>query len=572
MKYIETLKYAHELEGKLRIQRQEIEKLQYLTQFMIMNQQKREDMISHLFEENRRLKDTLEKNQRALLKVKNINLIPAPSLVRKKSCESSQKSAGILKEKKDRICFESSLSEMPVLNNGSNVNIITNTLTNIQGANRQRNSIKKGGSRTYRVFDENSLTAHQHILNMNLSAKAEKLLYEDNEYVTTLGPIIAEQDVFIDYVANNDISNLIVLFDALTGLFNEHKSLHNLIFRLKKIIKASNVMTSSLILAESIEKIVDETVEFLECDRATVFILDEKKEELWSKVAKGSDFTIRIPMDKGIVGHVVVSGKSVNILDAYSDERFNKNVDLKSNYRTKTILCSPIVDINNRVTGAIQAINKINGSFSKDDEGLLEILANIAGVILRNSLHYDEQLLFQNNLRHILKNGIRLNSIFSFDQLIPHAERVLRNTMNVDQARIYLLNKEEGVLVHFNETDREFFDCRSGIVGYVVRTREVESIANAYSHPLFNGQIDIETTLPIICMPIIQDEDKEVVGAFEVLNPKGLQSSIIKQKSKISGVEYEILQFFRLQLAQIIANIMEWDKMKGVNMLSQKKK
>lgn len=163
--------------------------------------------------------------------------------------------------------------------------------------------------------------------------------------------MIEEQDIFIDFVSSSDISTLVHFYDNLIGMFNEHKSLHFLIYRLKKIIKAANVMTSSLILAESIEKIVDETIEFLECDRATVFILDEKKEELWSKVAKGSDFTIKIPMNTGIVGHVVKSSKSINIIDAYSDERFNKAVDLKSNYKTRSILCTPILDISNRVTG-----------------------------------------------------------------------------------------------------------------------------------------------------------------------------------------------------------------------------
>jgi GAF domain-containing protein len=51
----------------------------------------------------------------------------------------------------------------------------------------------------------------------------------------------------------------------------------------------------------------------------------------------------------------------------------------------------------------VQAINKNGGFFTKDDEGLLLILSQLAGVVLRNSLQYDEQLLFHNNLRHILK-------------------------------------------------------------------------------------------------------------------------------------------------------------------------
>lgn len=188
------------------------------------------------------------------------------------------------------------------------------------------------------------------------AAKAEQLLYEDNQYVTAIRPIIEEQDIFIDYVAKGDISTLISFYDNLNGLFNEHKSLHSLIYRLKKIIKAANVMTSSLILSESIENIVDQTIEFVECDRATLFILDEKREELWSKVAKGSNFTIRIPLNTGIVGDVVRTAKSANIIDAYSDERFNSQIDQKSHYKTKTILCTPILDISNRVIGNIRII------------------------------------------------------------------------------------------------------------------------------------------------------------------------------------------------------------------------
>ena len=53
--------------------------------------------------------------------------------------------------------------------------------------------------------------------------------------------------------------------------------------------------------------------------------------------------------------------------------------------------------------GVVQAINKVSGYFTKDDEGLLTILANLAGIVLRNSISYDEQLLFHNSLRHILK-------------------------------------------------------------------------------------------------------------------------------------------------------------------------
>ncbi len=124
-----------------------------------------------------------------------------------------------------------------------------------------------------------------------------------------------------------------------------------MVLRLKKIIKAANSMNSSLVLSEALERIVDETCECLDCDRASVFIVDNIQAELWSRVAKGSDTTIRIPINKGIVGHVATTGELVNIPNAYQDERFNKDVDVKMNYKTNTILCVPITEDGKNITG-----------------------------------------------------------------------------------------------------------------------------------------------------------------------------------------------------------------------------
>ena len=63
-------------------------------------------------------------------------------------------------------------------------------------------------------------------------------------------------------------------------------------------------MTTSLVLVEAIEKICDETCDILNCDRASVFLLDATKGELWSSAAKGAE-TIRIPWNKGVVGNII---------------------------------------------------------------------------------------------------------------------------------------------------------------------------------------------------------------------------------------------------------------------------
>src|SRR3990170_1489368 len=66
----------------------------------------------------------------------------------------------------------------------------------------------------------------------------------------------------------------------------------------------------------------------LGADRGTVYLVDDLKGELWSKVAGGDGMKeIRLPIGKGIAGHVAKTGEVINIPDAYADSRFNPDVD-----------------------------------------------------------------------------------------------------------------------------------------------------------------------------------------------------------------------------------------------------
>jgi signal transduction protein with GAF and PtsI domain len=124
---------------------------------------------------------------------------------------------------------------------------------------------------------------------------------------------------------------------------NDWGRLAYLMLRLEKLVSACHSISKNLGLSDALYKIVEEVCDSLECDRASVFMLDELNGQLWTKAAKGAE-TIRIPMTQGIVGHVVQTGEIMNIEDAYQTKIFNKKVDKLNNYRTKSILCCPIKD------------------------------------------------------------------------------------------------------------------------------------------------------------------------------------------------------------------------------------
>ena len=94
------------------------------------------------------------------------------------------------------------------------------------------------------------------------------------------------------------------------------------------------------------EKIGGIICEILECDRSTLFIVDKNRKELWSKHATDEHNIIRVAIGTGIAGTVAEQKELINLEDAYFDKRFNKETDTKTGYRTKSLICVPIIDRN----------------------------------------------------------------------------------------------------------------------------------------------------------------------------------------------------------------------------------
>lgn len=159
------------------------------------------------------------------------------------------------------------------------------------------------------------------------------------------------------------------------------------------LVKIGQAVAAEKNIDRLIGTIAEETKIALNADRCTVFLYDKENEELYSKVATGlEEFReLRIPADKGLAGHVVQTGETINIKDAYKDLRFNKDVDKKTGYRTKTILCMPIKNFNQEIIGVFQVLNKFDETFTIDDEDLLVAIASSAGISLENAQLFEKQ-------------------------------------------------------------------------------------------------------------------------------------------------------------------------------------
>ncbi len=131
--------------------------------------------------------------------------------------------------------------------------------------------------------------------------------------------------------------------------------------------------------------------DLISADRCTVWLLNRKTEELWSKVAHGMDRII-IPVTAGIAGCVAMTGDSLIINDPYSDDRFDKDVDKKTGYRTRNILGLPINDGEGKIIGVFQAINKMPEpeKFGEQDLEHLLLAASYTGKALDAAMLQEE--------------------------------------------------------------------------------------------------------------------------------------------------------------------------------------
>ncbi len=165
------------------------------------------------------------------------------------------------------------------------------------------------------------------------------------------------------------------------------------IHKLECLIEASKLLNSTLELDKLLKILLDLTTKNLNARRGTIYLVDEKRNELWSRVLKGNEIKeIRLPPGIGISGHVWKTGETVNIPDAYEDPRFFRGIDEITGFRTKTMLCMPLKNKDRKIIGVYQILNKRNNIFRKDDEAFLEALSAHAAIAIENARLHQEAL------------------------------------------------------------------------------------------------------------------------------------------------------------------------------------
>ena len=195
----------------------------------------------------------------------------------------------------------------------------------------------------------------------------------------------------------------------------------------------NSLSKSSLDLEDTLKKVMDQAKELMNADRSTLWLLDEDKGELWTKIPIAGNLTeIRIPRSAGFAGMVAESGEPLLIpFDLYKDPRSetSKKTDQKTGYRTCSMLCMPVFNADDQLIGVTQLINKKKqgeypaynpenwpdapeqwkSSFNRNDLEFMRAFNIQAGVALQNAKLFDQvkqQKQMQEDILRSLTNGV----------------------------------------------------------------------------------------------------------------------------------------------------------------------
>jgi adenylate cyclase len=199
------------------------------------------------------------------------------------------------------------------------------------------------------------------------------------------------------------LSQIVIMAERWGGAIRSAESTSG---ELRQLLDVNIAIASEIELEVLLNRLVHLTSQILHADRSSLFLYDERSDELYSMVAEGlQSREIRFPSRSGLAGDAFTWGETVNVPDAYADSRFNQAIDKATGYRTKTALSTPVVTRSGRKLGVMQAFNRLDGEeFDDADVARMNAFAAQAAVAIENATLFGEVAAERNYNDSILRS------------------------------------------------------------------------------------------------------------------------------------------------------------------------
>ena len=295
------------------------------------------------------------------------------------------------------------------------------------------------------------------------------------------------------------------------------------------LLQVTTDLAKTKSLDEALETLVKITTSTIGAERGTIFLNDSSTGELYSRIAQGSfRREIRIMNSKGVAGWVFSHNEGAIIPDAYKDDRFNKAVDVRTGFRTKSILCAPLRTVNGDKIGVSQILNKIDGEFTQDDLELLEAMTEQAAIAIQGNIIVEQVEAARKQELEFLDVVSQVASELELTPLLQKIISTISTMLDCERATLFINDEKTNELYTevgegLDEKSIIRFPNHLGIAGTVFTSAKPVNIPHAYADLRFNPSFDKQTgffTRSILCMPVLNKEGK-TIGVSQVLNKRG---------------------------------------------------
>ncbi|MBI4695479.1 MAG: GAF domain-containing protein [Gammaproteobacteria bacterium] len=267
-----------------------------------------------------------------------------------------------------------------------------------------------------------------------------------------------------------------------------------------QLMEVTQALSSELDIDTLLRKIMSIATELLDAERSTLFLHDPVRNELWSRIAEGVGAKeLRIPADTGIAGEAFTRRTPINIQDAYGDPRFNPEIDRRTGFRTRSILCVPVINKLGLATGIMQVLNHRHGVFSLRDQRRLELLAAQSAIALENARLFQEVLQERNYNDNVLRS--LTNGVLTLDLAL--------NVVKVNDAAATLIGREPGRLLGASVED--VFGNGRAWVRRAVKRVAASGTSDVTMDGLLRGADGNGTSVNLIVSPL-RDPESRVIG------------------------------------------------------------
>jgi signal transduction histidine kinase/putative methionine-R-sulfoxide reductase with GAF domain len=346
--------------------------------------------------------------------------------------------------------------------------------------------------------------------------------------------------------------------------------------RLAVVADIARALSAQLTEEQLLDLVMERLTHALDAERSTLFLVGDG-DVLYSKVAQGEGSReIRLSVGQGLAGWVAATQRGVNVKDAYQDPRFDPRWDQETGFRTRSMICQPVIDREGELLGVVQVLNKQEGWFTVDDEGLLHtIMAMTAIALVNQRLH--ATLIVQNlELAEIQRKlADRVNEIdllyrleretteaADLDEVMDAVVQRLARTVPASVVEVALVRPGDGLALHRYARPARNGDGRasgpvavvarlvlpavSGLVGRAIAGGATLDLAELV--PARLAQLAAEEDLPFVpragrCVPLA-DEDR-VLGALAVYDHPGKQLGL-------DGTEAKLLELVATQAVRAV--------------------